>query len=120
MRHLRARLHSEGVRGSCNRLRGGRSNRKIFDALRQRAVQELRHALYAGFGPTLAAEHLARQGIVASRETLRRWMSVAERCQTLRRRGKQAHVWRPQRGSFGELVMMDSSPFRRLEQRGPA
>jgi hypothetical protein len=30
------------------------------------------------------------------------------------------HVWRPRRSSFGELVMMDSSPYRWLEERGPA
>lgn len=30
------------------------------------------------------------------------------------------HVWRPRRSAFGELVMMDSSPFRLLEDRGPA
>jgi hypothetical protein len=27
------------------------------------------------------------------------------------------HVWRPQRSTFGELVMMDSSPYRWLEDR---
>jgi hypothetical protein len=29
-------------------------------------------------------------------------------------------VWRERRASFGELVMQDSSPFRWLEERGPA
>jgi len=29
-------------------------------------------------------------------------------------------VWRERRAAFGELVMMDSSPFRWLEERGPA
>ena len=33
---------------------------------------------------------------------------------------KQVHVWRLRRRAFGELVMMDSSPFRWLEDRGPA
>ena len=37
-----------------------------------------------------------------------------------RRHGKPVHVWRPRRAAFGELVMMDSSPFRWLEDRGPA
>jgi hypothetical protein len=120
VRRLQARLRREGDRGIVHRLRGHRSNRKIPEAMRQRAVRELRQARYAGFGPTLAAEHLARQGIAVSRETLRRWMSAAELWQTRRRRGKQVHVWRPRRSSSGELVMMDSSPFRWLEQRGPA
>ncbi|HEX4074723.1 MAG TPA: ISNCY family transposase [Candidatus Acidoferrales bacterium] len=121
VRRLQARLRREGDRGIVHRLRGRRSNRKIPEARRQRAVRELRQARYAGFGPTLAAdEHLARQGIVVSRETLRGWMSAAGLWQTRRRRGKQVHVWRPRRSSFGELVMMNSSPFRWLEERGPA
>ena len=33
---------------------------------------------------------------------------------------KAVHVWRPRRAAFGELVMMDSSPYRWLEERGPA
>ena len=92
VRRLQARLRSEGDRGIVHRMRGGRSNRKISDALRQRAVGELRQARYAGFGPTLAAEHLARQGIVVSRETIRSWMSAAELWQTRRRRMKRVHV----------------------------
>jgi hypothetical protein len=32
---------------------------------------------------------------------------------------KSVHVWRARRSTFGELVMMDSSPYRRLEERGP-
>jgi hypothetical protein len=35
-------------------------------------------------------------------------------------RVKVVHVWRERRASFGELVMQDSSPFRWLEERGPA
>jgi hypothetical protein len=33
---------------------------------------------------------------------------------------KSVHVWRPRRSAFGELVMMDSSPYRWLDERGPA
>src|ERR1700724_3972888 len=36
------------------------------------------------------------------------------------RRLKKIHVWRERRASFGELLMQDSSPFRWLEERGPA
>ena len=32
---------------------------------------------YADFGPTLAAEHLAKDGFPVSRETLRNWMTKA-------------------------------------------
>src|SRR5262249_46487761 len=33
---------------------------------------------------------------------------------------KAIHVWRERRACFGEMVMQDSSPFRWLEERGPA
>jgi hypothetical protein len=32
---------------------------------------------YADFGPTLAAEHLAQEGLLVSHETLRKWMVKA-------------------------------------------
>ena len=119
VRRLQACLRREGDRGIVHGLRGCRSNRKIPDRLRRRAVAELRQARYAGFGPTLAAEHLAQQGLKVSRETLRYWMSAAGLWQERRRKAKRVHLWRPRRTSFGELVMMDSSPFDWLEDRGP-
>ena len=120
VRRLLARLRREGDGGLVHRLRGRPSNRKIPEALEQRGLRQLRQPCYAGFGPTLAAEHLARKGLRVSRETLRRWMSRAGLWRPRRQRIKQLHVWRPRRTAFGELVMMDSSPFRWLEDRGPA
>lgn len=120
VRRLQARLRSEGDGGIVHRLRGRPSNRKIADLLRQRALRELGQARYAGFGPTLAAEHLRRRAIAVSRETLRKWMSAAGLWRPRNRRLKAVHVWRPRRSAFGELVMMDSSPYRWLEDRGPA
>jgi len=120
VRRLQARLRAEGDRGLVHRLRGRRSNRKLAESLRRKALGVLRQARYAGFGPTLAGEHLARQGLPVSRETLRRWMSAAGLWQVRRRRARRVHVWRPRRSCFGELVMMDSSPYRWLEERGPA
>ena len=120
VRRLRARLRQEGDRGLVHRLRGRRSNRQIPEAIEQRALRRLRQAAYAGFGPTLAAEHVARQRICVSRETLRKWMSQAGLWRPRRPRLKSLHVWRPRRAAFGELVMMDSSPFCWLEERGPA
>lgn len=120
VRRLQARLRGEGDRGIVHRLRGRRSNRKISETQAKRAVEQLRQARYAGFGPTLAAEHLARAGIRVSRETLRQWMSAAGLWSPRGRRLKAVHVWRPRRSAFGELLMMDSSPYRWLEERGPA
>jgi hypothetical protein len=122
-RHVRrpqARLRQEGDHGIVHRLRGRRSNRKIPDALKQRVLRELRQARYAGFGPTLASEHLAAQDVRVRRETLRDWMSVAGLWRTRARHRKAVHVGRPRRSAFGQLVMMDSSPYRWLEDRGQA
>ena len=55
-----------------------------------------------------------------SRETLRKWMTKAALWRPRSQRVKKIHVWRERRASFGELVMQDSSPFRWLEERGPA
>ena len=55
-----------------------------------------------------------------SRETLRKWMTRAHLWRPRSQRVKVIHVWRERRACFGEMVMPDSSPFRWLEERGPA
>lgn len=120
VRRLQARLRTEGDHGIVHRLRGRCSNRKIAEAVMQGALGELRQPRYDGFGPAFAAECLARHGIRVSRETLRKWMSQAGLWRPRRQRVKSVHVWRPRRSAVGELVMMDSSPYRWLEERGPA
>ncbi len=114
---LRMREHGDGA--LVHGLRGRPSNRKLAAGFERKVLARVGQR-YADFGPTLAAEHLAKDGFLVSRETLRRWMSKAAfwrpRCQ----RVKKIHVWRERRASFGELVMQDSSPFRWLEDRGPA
>jgi DNA-binding Lrp family transcriptional regulator len=118
VRRLLQRLREEGDRVVIHGLRGRPSNRKL-DVSFERKVLTRVGQRYADFGPTLAAEHLAQDGLPLSRETLRKWMTKAAfwrpRCQ----RVKKIHVWRERRASFGELVMQDSSPFRWLEDRGP-
>jgi transposase len=118
IRRILRRLNQEGDRGLIHRMRGRPSNRKIPAEQQARMISEVRRQ-YADFGPTLAAEKLARQGLSVSRETLRQWMSHAGLWKPRRQRLKAVHVWRPRRGALGELVMMDSSPFRWLEERGP-
>ncbi len=117
VRRLQRRVAAEGDGGVVHRLRGRPSNRKIPANLQKQVLAEVRRR-YADFGPTLAAEHLAASGRNVSRETLRRWMSAAGLWRSRRRRVRAVHVWRERRAAFGELVMMDSSPFRWLEDRG--
>jgi hypothetical protein len=72
-----------------------------------------------GFGPTLAAEHLASEdGMRIDAETLRRWM-LAEGLWKRRRKRKPYRQRRERRRHFGELVQMDGSFHEWLEERGP-
>ena len=119
VRRLQRRWRAEGDGGLVHRGRGRVSNRKMAEALRSQVLEEVRQR-YADFGPTLAGEKLAEQGLKLSRETLRKLMMEAGFWKPRRQRLKSVHVWRERRAAFGELVMMDSSPFRWLEERGPA
>lgn len=118
VRRLAARLKKRGDKGIVHRLRGALSNRRIPTKEVQKAIRLLK-SRYAGFGPTLASEHLAQQGCKVSRETVRKWMIAEELWRSKPRRIKAVHVWRPRRSSFGELVMMDSSEHLWFEDRGP-
>lgn len=119
VRRLLVRVRQEGDRGVVHRLRGRPSNRKIPERLSRRALRLLRQPCYADFGPTLAAEHLARAGIAVSRETLRGWMTVGGLWRPRRQKIAAVHIWRERRAAFGELVLMDSSEHAWLEDRGP-
>ncbi len=118
VRRLLVRVRTEGDRGVVHRLRGRPSNRKILARIERRILARVRHR-HADFGPTLAAEHLAGDGLRVSRETLRKWMTAAGLWRPRRQRVKAVHVWRERRAAFGELVMWDSSEFAWLEERGP-
>ncbi len=119
VRRLVLRLREQGDRAVLHGLRGRPSNRKLAASFEQKILARIGQR-YADFGPTLAAEHLAKEGLLVSRETLRKWMTKAAFWRPRSQRVKKIHVWRERRASFGELVMQDSSPFRWLEERGPA
>ncbi|HEX4230926.1 MAG TPA: transcriptional regulator, partial [Bryobacteraceae bacterium] len=100
--------------------RGRRSNRKLSDSTRSKAVEILRRDVYRGFGPTLAAEYLAKKHQVqVSRETLRGWMIEAKLWRAQAKRVEKVHTWRPRRSRVGELVQWDTSEHDWLEGRGP-
>jgi transposase len=118
VRRMLLRIREHGDRALVHGLRGRPSNRKLAARFEQKVLTRVGQR-YADFGPTLAAEHLAKDGFPVSRETLRRWMTKAAFWHPRSQRVKKIHVWRERRASFGELVMQDSSPFRWLEERGP-
>src|SRR6195256_365168 len=118
VRRLLRGIEKYGDQAVVHGLRGRPSNRKFAAGFEQKILARVRQR-YADFGPTLAAEHLAKEGLPVSRETLRKWMTKAAFWRPRSQRVKKIHVWRERRASFGELVMQDSSPFRWLEERGP-
>lgn len=87
---------------------GSRSHRARPVKQRQKILKRVREK-YGGFGPTLAAEHLASEDkLQVHAETLRRWM--LEEGLWKRARKAQAHRKRRDRKPhFGELVQMDGS-----------
>lgn len=118
VRTLLSRLKEEGDGGVIHRSCGRPSNRKLPEALRARAVARVQEG-YRDFGPTLAAEYLAkRDGIEVSKETLRQWMIVAGVWKARPRRVREVHTWRPRRACRGELVQWDTSQHAWLEGRG--
>src|SRR6266699_1277810 len=81
-RHIRRllwRLGEHGDRAVIHGLRGRRSNRRLAARLELKILRRVRQR-YADFGPTLAAEHLAQEGLAVSRETLSKWMVEASLC----------------------------------------
>jgi len=112
-------LEERGDRAVVHRLRGRESNRKIDPKVRDKAVKILSAEVYKEFGPTLAAEHLAKKhGITVSRETLRKWMQATGLWKGRGRRVERPHLWRQRRSRCGELVQWDTSDHDWLEGGG--
>jgi transposase len=101
-------------------LRGRASNRRLDEKTARKGVEAVKGE-YSDFGPTLAAEYLAKDaGIRLSRETLRQLLMREGMWNAKPRKVSQVHVWRPRRSCCGELVQWDTSIHAWLEQRGPA
>ena len=121
-RHVRRLLHGLKRRGDkvvAHGLRGLPSNRRISADSEREAIAILSQPVYRGFGPTLAAEYLAKKhAIEVSRETLRQWMISAKLWRARKQHIEKVHEWRPRRSRFGELVQWDTSDHDWLEGRG--
>jgi transposase len=108
-----------GDAGLLNRQRGRAAPNSLSDATRLR-IERLLRETYPDFGPTLAAEKLAeRDGIVVSRETVRRIQTRLKLHRPKKRGEKRVFQLRERRPRFGELVQIDGSPHDWFEGRGP-
>jgi biotin operon repressor len=121
-RHVRRLLRALRRRGDkvvAHGLRGLPSKRKISADTEQEAITILSRPVYRGFGPTLAAEYLAKKhAIKVSRETVRQWMIRAKLWRGRKQHVEKIHEWRPRRSRIGELVQWDTSDHDWLEGRG--
>jgi DNA-binding Lrp family transcriptional regulator len=117
------RIKDQGDGGVIHRLRGRPSNRKLSALLKQQVVkrfaEQKRAKQWHDYGPTLAAEELARDyQLVVSKETLRRWLIASQLWKPHRARAERVHSWRARRARYGELVQWDTREHDWLEGRG--
>src|SRR3954469_2203424 len=80
-RRVHAAYVRDGDAGLVHKLRGRASNRRTDPAVRESVLKAYREK-YAGFGPTLACEHLAKEATSGkasssvSHDTLWRWLGA--------------------------------------------
>jgi hypothetical protein len=119
VRRLQRRLEVDGDRAVVHQLRGRPSNNAV-DATVKHKVLSLYRSEYGGdYGPTLLSEKLVEQHQIGlSPETLRHWLLEAGLWQRKRKRDQHRRR-RARRSCFGELLQLDGSHHRWLEDRGP-
>ena len=109
------RYRAEGDAGLVHRLRGQPGRRRKSPRLRAKILARYAER-YPDFGPTLAAEYLAKEQLVVDHETLRRWL-LAENQRTVRRRRQRHRQWRERKPCLGAMVQLDGSHHDWFEGR---
>jgi hypothetical protein len=109
------RYRMEGDGGLVHRSRGRPSPRRKPPEIRRRVLARYGQR-YGDFGPTLAAEYLAGEGLAVDHETLRRWL-IAEGTRQVRRRRQRHRAWRERKACFGMMVQLDGSDHDWFEGR---
>lgn len=109
------RYRLEGDAGLVHGLRGKPGQRAKPAKLKTRILARYEER-YPDFGPTLAAEYLAKEGMVVDHETLRRWR-LAQGKPMLRRRRQRHRQWRERKPCLGAMVQLDGSHHDWFEGR---
>jgi molybdenum-dependent DNA-binding transcriptional regulator ModE len=97
----------DGDIGLVHQNRGKQSNRGFKEDFKESVLNYYRDNLN-GFGPTFAAEKLAKENLVLSHETLRQWLKAEGLWQQQRKRSPYRKR-RERRKQFGDLLQMDGS-----------
>lgn len=111
------RYQLQGDVGLVHRARGQPGKRAKPAELRARILARYEER-YPDFGPTLAAEYLAEEGLKVDHETLRRWL-WAQGKPRMRRRRQRHREWRERKPCLGAMVQLDGSHHDWFEGRAP-
>ena len=117
MKRVWKRFQAKGDAGLIHRSRGRPGSRATPKATRTKILARYRQR-YPDFGPTLAAEHLAKDGWEVDHETLRR-MLIAEGLWNPGRLRQRHRQWRERKACFGQMVQLDGSHHDWFEGRRP-
>ena len=118
IKRVRRRYTDQGEKGLISLKRGKKSNRKIPEEIRDKAVELIKEK-YPDFGPTLAGEKLqSLHGVQVSVETLRKWLIEENIWKAKRKKAIKIYQRRIRRSRFGELLQGDGSPHDWFEGRG--
>ena len=114
-RRLWKRFKSGSDRGLIHKLRGRTSNHRFSEELRDKIVR-WHQERYQDFGPTLACEKLAEEGLVLSPDTLTAILKERHLWKPMRRRKKHRRR-RERRKNFGAMIQIDGSHHDWFEGR---
>jgi hypothetical protein len=112
-----SRYQLQGDAGLVHKARGQPGKRAKPEELKARILARYDER-YPDFGPTLAAEYLAVEGLAVDHETLRRWL-LAKGKPRMRRRRQRHRQWRERKPCFGAMVQLDGSHHDWFERRAP-
>jgi hypothetical protein len=115
MKRVWKRFKAKGDAGLVHRGRGRPGSRATSKVTRTKILARYRER-YPDFGPTLAAEHLAKEGCKVDHETLRRLLIVEGLWKPGRSRQKHRQ-WRERKACFGQMVQLDGSHHDWFEGR---
>ena len=119
VKRLKSRLRQGGEAALAHASRGRPSHRRLPDRVRARILQ-LARTTYAGFNDHHLCEKLVeKEGLSLGRETLRRLLRSAGIGSPRKRRAPTHRQRRLACAREGEMVLLDASLHRWLEDRGP-
>lgn len=119
IKRLKSRLRQGGEAALAHASRGRPSHRRLPQGVRDRVLL-LARTTYAGFNDHHLCEKLReREGFSLGRETLRRLLRSAGIGSPRQRRAPTHRQRRLPRAREGEMLLLDASEHRWLQERGP-